>query len=793
MADDDIEREALVAFEAMLDLPEQERNAWLAALQAERPEVARRVTAMNAAETRGDFRTGAAAETVAEEPIPEQIGAYRIVDRIGRGGMGSVYRGERATGDFDHAVAIKVIKPGLLSEALVQRFQRERRTLARLSHPNIAQLYDGGETQDGAPYIVMELVDGLPLLQWADEQHLGIADRQRLFLDICGAVAAAHGSLIIHRDLTPTNVLVTRGGVVKLIDFGIARPTEDGDGDSQPSLGSTPGATANLSLTPGFAAPERLTGAPVTTAADIYSLGKLLERLIPPANQDREVKAIVARATAHEPKDRYPTVEALAADVAAWRDKMPVAAVGGSRGYAIGKFVARHRLGVAAATLGLALLVGALTVALFAYGRAETARAAEQARFGELRSLANYMLFDLNGRLERVAGNTAARSELAARAQTYLSALADSPDADPELRLEAARGFNRLAQIQGLPTEPNLGQREEARASLQRAEQLLRSLPAGFAGAAEPLARNRLYLAMIALHSDADQEEAGRLMREAVATLDAVPDGDHAGSWRAAQAEVRRGQADLLLLSGKIDEMLALADRMSAELDAWPSAERSTSAAEFERAYASFIRGQALNNSGSSREALSVLRDAEQRLIRLDAASPNDPIVLNTLAWTAYEGYGAGSEADPAESARFLSLARTTVDRLVALEANDQALLSLAVNVRQAQAEALGRNGQFAAALALQREVIAGRRDAVARLRDVRSLSRLGMSSKILGNISLSSGNRAAACDGHRAAADAFREARTIGPLIGRTEAFETGVNVNVVTCASGGTPVAVE
>lgn len=782
MTDNALDREALLAFEALLEQPEAEREAWFAALELERPDVAGRVAAMRLAGERADLKTGAAVDAAEEEPDPERIGAYRIVGRIGRGGMGSVYRGQRATGDFDHAVAIKVIKPGLLSEALIERFQRERNTLAQLSHPNIAQLYDGGETETGSPYIVMELVDGLPLLQWTEQQDVGRAKRQNLFLDICNAVAAAHRSLIVHRDLTPSNVLVTQAGVVKLIDFGIARPIEDEDsGGVSPRRGSS-----NLSLTPGFAAPERMSGGAVTTAADIYSLGKLLEKLLPPA-ADSELKAIIARATATDPHDRYPTTDALAADVAAWRDNMPVAAVGGGRHYAVGKFVARHRLGVATASLGLFLLVGALAIAVVAYGRAETARKAEQARFDELRRLANYMLFDLNGRMERVAGNTTARSELAARAQTYLSALADSPDADPDLRLEAARGFNQLARIQGLPTEPNLGQREEARASLQRAEQLLRDLPAGYSGAAVPLALNRTYSAMIALHGDADQEAAARLMQEAVTTLDAVPAGERAQSWRAAQAEVRHGQAELLLLFGKIEEMPALADRLTAEVDAWPEAERASQAAEFERAYADMVRGQSLNNGGQEAAALPVLRAAEQRLKRLDAASPNDPIFLNTLAWTAYEGYAAGSTADPAESARFLALARQAVDRLVALEGEDQSLRSLAVNVRQAQAEALGQNGRFADALALQREVIAGRRAAIARTRDVRSLSRLGMSSLIFGNIALRAGNRVLACNGYRESSAAFRSARAIGPLLGRSAAFEAGVNRNLGLCNGSG------
>ena len=229
MSDPKLEREVLALFERLLDVPASEQAEWIASQSANRPELRDRLTAMQRASQRDRLRTGGVTDELTEDDVlPDRIGAYRIIERIGRGGMGSVYRGVRVTGDFTHEVAIKVIKPGLLSEALVERFRRERQTHANLTHPNIAQLLDGGETGNGQPYIVMELVDGLPLLAWAENSGLAGAQRFDVFLEICSAVAFAHRNLVIHRDLTPSNVLVTPEGRIKLIDFGISKPNQFG-------------------------------------------------------------------------------------------------------------------------------------------------------------------------------------------------------------------------------------------------------------------------------------------------------------------------------------------------------------------------------------------------------------------------------------------------------------------------------------------------------------------------------------------------------------------------------------
>ncbi len=786
MTDIGTERQALALFEAMLDVPEAERDAWIAARTEGQPDVAARLTAMRAADRRSQLRTGAATDAIEEDGmLPGQVGAYRIISRVGRGGMGAVYLGERTTGDFAHVAAIKLIKPGLLSEALVERFQRERQTLARLRHPHIAQLYDGGETPDGSPYIIMEYIDGLPLFDWIEKNHLGRDERLRLFIEVCGAVAFANRNLVVHRDLTPSNILVTDEGATKLIDFGIARAVDVPAALSERPATRGDGSLAGLSLTPGYAAPERLAGGEVSVASDVYSLGRLLARMME-GEPDREFGLIVAKATADDPADRYVGADALARDVEAWRTGFPIDAAPHSRRYLLGKFIGRHPVGVGLASAALLILVGAFAVTLHAWSGAETARRAEAARFAELRSLAGYMLFDLDTRLARTTGNTAARSDLAAEAQTYLSALAASREDDPALRLEAARGFTQLARIQGLPTEPNLGQRDQAKANLAQAERLLLSLTETPA-VAVAAARARAYRAMIVLHGDGDHAAAGAAIDQAFSRLDGVAPALRDDDWRQARALAQRSRADALLLAGELGALPALADRMAAEVEAWPRAEQATPTAAFELAYADYLRGLALNNMGEPARALPVLRRAQDRLEALDRTSPNDPIVLNILAWTAYEGYGAGSEADKAEARRYLDLARRTVDRLTALESADQSLRSFALNIRQAQAEMASADGDHRGAMALQREVIAGRSNAATAKPSPATIGRVAVARFILGNLALHAGNRALACESYRASAAAFADARALGPLLGRDEGFAGRVAANARICAAGG------
>ena len=434
MTDVSLDRDALKLFEDFLEAAPAEPETWLATHTSGRPDLLARVNRFIEAERTIVLQTGGAVEALDDEPAPTRLAGYLITERIGAGGMGSVYLAKRDRGDFEHMAAIKVIRPGLLSQRLVDRFRRERQILAQLCHPNIAQLFDGGETEDGSPYIIMEYVEGQPLLAWADDAKASKTERIDKLLQACAAVSFAHANLIVHRDITPSNVLVTSAGVAKLIDFGIARPAGASDAPAPAPTGAP--SLHTLSLTPGYAAPERMTGAEPTTAADIYSLGKLAEKLLETFRAEPELGAIVARATAQAPADRYPSVELMAADIRNWRDGYPVAAFRGGRGYAFRKFVGRHKRAAVAVTAGVVLVLGAFAGTAVAFVLADGARAAEARRFEDVRALAHYLLFDLNEQLRSVPGNTTARADLAAKAQSYLDALVTTPNASRALRLE---------------------------------------------------------------------------------------------------------------------------------------------------------------------------------------------------------------------------------------------------------------------------------------------------------------------------------------------------------------------
>jgi serine/threonine protein kinase len=219
-----------------------------------------------------------AAAVLPEEDNPwvgRRVGAYQIVEQIGAGGMGEVYRAFRADDQYRKEVALKVIRAGQDSGSVVTRFKNERQILASLEHPNIARLLDGGTTEAVTPYLVMELIEGQPIGEYCDEHKLSITDRLKLFIEVCGAVQYAHQRLIIHRDIKPSNILVTSDGTPKLLDFGIAKLLGS---DLQSQQNDT--LTAFRVLTPGYASPEQIRGESMTTASDVYSLGVVLYELL---------------------------------------------------------------------------------------------------------------------------------------------------------------------------------------------------------------------------------------------------------------------------------------------------------------------------------------------------------------------------------------------------------------------------------------------------------------------------------------------------------------------------------
>ena len=422
-------------FEAALERPAAERDAWLEAATGDawlRAEVRALLAAHERAAGILELPGGAVARLLGDRPAeaPERVGPYRLVRPVGRGGMATVYLAERDDAHFRQQVALKLVRRGLDTADLVERFRAERQILASLQHPHIARLLDGGVAEDGRPYLAMEFVDGEPVDRWCDARRLSVEDRLRLFARVARAVHHAHRSLVVHRDLKPSNILVTADGHPRLVDFGIAKIL---DPDAVP--GDAPLTRAGVRpMTPEYAAPEQVRGEPVTTATDVWGLGVVLYELLtgvrpfrgstpmevewrvrdaepePPSaavlraaadadtDLDPEARArargtqparlrralrgdldrIVAMALRREPERRYDSAEQLADDVERHLAGRPVRARGGHYSYRAGKFVRRNAWALAGAAAFVALLAGyAVTVTVQAR---EVRAALEQAR-----------------------------------------------------------------------------------------------------------------------------------------------------------------------------------------------------------------------------------------------------------------------------------------------------------------------------------------------------------------------------------------------------------------------------
>lgn len=415
-----------------------------------------------------------------------RCGPYELVRLLGRGGMGAVFLAQRTDGEVEQRVAIKFVPDTAVSEVFRERFLQERQILASLRHPGIAGLLDVGRTAAGHPYLVMEYVDGTPLDVYAD--RLSVRSRLELFLRVCDAVSYAHRQLIIHRDLKPTNVLVDASGQPKLLDFGIAHII---GGDGSPSV------TRVRLLTPDYASPEQTRGAAHSTATDIYSLGAVLYRMLtgrsprePTAGEalvdaaipsrtptapsrvmpelPRDLDFVTLKALRTEPDERYPSVDALADDVRAFLESRPVRARSASAWYWSRKFLRRRWLPVSA----VAAVIAALAVGLDVANRE---RRVADARFQQLRQLSARILA-VDAVVRNLPGSTAARQQMVAASLEYLDGVGRDPRHDSDLMLELASGYIALAQVQGVPTRPNLGQYAAASESLRKADVFLQQL-----------------------------------------------------------------------------------------------------------------------------------------------------------------------------------------------------------------------------------------------------------------------------------------------------------------------------
>jgi len=475
------------------------------------------------------------------------IGRYVVLSRRARGGMATVYEAERSDGVYRQRVALKVLRRGLDTEDLIQRFVNERQILSSLNHPNIAKLLDGGSTPDGRPYLVMEFVDGQPITAYADAHRLDIRARLTLFLAVAHAVHSAHRQLVVHRDIKPSNILVGADGQVKLLDFGIAKLIAEGS--EHTSVGMR-------ALTPEYASPEQLRGETITTATDVYQLGLLLCELltgvrpvpgrspsaVPPIRPSRlalrsmpnapepaaraaaratipqrlarrlhgDLDLVVAKAIRPEPEERYPSADGLAGDVRRHLEGLPVLAHHGSNIYRARKFVGRHRWGVAGAAAGIAWLLTYASTVTVQNRRvaAERDRAEREARKAE--QVTEFMV-DLfhSADPNRTGGDGITARELLDDGARQLD---ETTVPDPVVRsaMQAAIGNSYFT----------LGLYEQARTQLERAVATLRTT-----GPPEALARALTALAT-ALRLD-DRPRSLEIFREALQLAETSLGPDH--------------------------------------------------------------------------------------------------------------------------------------------------------------------------------------------------------------------------------------------------------------------------
>ena len=432
-----------------------------------------------------------------------RLGPWRLDALIGAGGMGDIYRASRADGVYAGTAAVKILKRGMDSTRVLQRFALEQQALATLNHPHIARLFDAGLTPDGLPYFVMELIDGQPIdLAF---QALPLSKRLEIFLQLADAVAYAHRMLLVHRDLKPGNVMVTAAGQVKLLDFGIAKALDNGDAATDITAGM------QRPFTPSHASPEQVRGERVGTATDIYSLGVLLYQLLTgqrPYGRGAASPAEAARAVLEEEptrpsslspveaddrawlvdraklrgdldnillkalekplERRYASVDALASDVRAYLSGHPVSAREARRSYLAAKFIGRHRL-VMAIVLASSFAILGLTASALVNGSRASANLAESQR------LAAVMVFDVNDALMRSPLD--GRKALAKTASDFFSAQLDSGENSAPALLVGGQALARLAEVEGQAGKANLGDATAARQHLLQALALYRRIP----------------------------------------------------------------------------------------------------------------------------------------------------------------------------------------------------------------------------------------------------------------------------------------------------------------------------
>ncbi|HEX3085612.1 MAG TPA: protein kinase [Pyrinomonadaceae bacterium] len=497
-------------FATALELPSAERDGFLAGSGDDiRREVERLLSSYTEAQTFIGtpliVEKGMRPNAFEENLTGKKIDDYFVLEKIGEGGMGTVFLAENCGQGFSQRVALKLIKRGMDTNAVLGRFLMERQILADLEHPNIARLYGGGSTTDGLPYFAMEYVEGESIRDFCDNRRFDTTDRLRLFAKVCGAISYAHQQLIVHRDIKPSNIIVTASGEPKLLDFGIAKLLLPDKKDAERT------ATQFHVMTPEYASPEQLSGKGTTTATDVYSLGVVLYELLtgtrpfdfkgkslveisdalrtqrPVRPSDRQLDTeraadvtptapapkgpdtfsgskhrqpqtsvrglkgdldnIILQAIRREPERRYQSVVEFSEDIQRYLAGLPVKATGDTLGYRAGKFITRHRTAVIATICLMLLLLVSTGLTGWQYFVARAQRAKAEQRLADLRGVAKSLLTETNAQLTQLPQGFEIRKSIVEKSVAVLDNLASDESNDPKFLSELADAYAELGKI----------------------------------------------------------------------------------------------------------------------------------------------------------------------------------------------------------------------------------------------------------------------------------------------------------------------------------------------------------
>ena len=756
-------------------------------------------------------------ERVAGRWIGRTLGPWRLQALIARGGMGEVYRGERADGQYEQQVAVKVMRADADHAVLLERFRAERRILASLDHPNLAKLLDAGVTDSGAPWFVMELVEGEPIDAYCERRRLGMDDRLRLFRSVCQVVDYAHRKGVVHRDLKPSNILVRADGAVKLVDFGIAKQIGPIAGEGERTT------TAYRALTPEYASPEQIRGEAATPASDVYALGVVLYRLLartspyrdtagdayaltraiceiepPPPSRAVSVQgpegrslrrqlqggldAVVMMALRKEPARRYATAEALADDVFRHLEGLPVQARHGAWSYRAGRFVLRHRaMLLAALVANLALVAGASVAGYQAY-EAHLQRERAEHHFAEVRKLANVMLLDVHKAIAPLPGSTPARRLIVQNALAYLQQLSSEATDHAELRVELANGYRSIGDIQGRPYSANIGDAKGALESYDRGIALIRDLvqpstsaDAGQADAQAALAQ--LYQRKgTLLGSQGEDAEAERLVAQGVALMNDLaahrPLGRELQLVRAAMhgqlSQVQRyaGNTEAFFRNSmearrQYQHILSEAPNEEAAISGLATTYLEQGTYYFERDSEPATLAQAIQ---AFRRALELQQPVAEK-------HPDDVrLVRNLAAHRANLAAALMRAQQPRDAAHEYRLAHDLIADLSSKDRSNAQLRAELAIVTGSMSRALLANGEADAAVQAAQAAIEGYAGLPeGSLRDVNTRYKQGVAHYLLGQAQEARSNRTGACSAYRQSLPILQELEGRNGL-GRTD-----------------------